>query len=60
MGLYLVTRATPVMDERRLLLMSGVVALGWLAIAMGFMEYWQPKANAVVLCAMIVAALLTR
>jgi hypothetical protein len=59
LGLYIVTRASPVVDERRLLLLSGIVALGWLAIAMGFIEFWQPKANAVVLCVMILAALRT-
>ncbi|HEY0930717.1 MAG TPA: hypothetical protein VGE27_12425 [Gemmatimonas sp.] len=60
LALYLVTCTAPVMNERGLLIMGLVVALGWLAIAMGFIEYWQPKANAVVLCALMVAALLTR
>ncbi len=60
LALYAITRTPVALDERRVLLMAAIAACGWLAIALGFIEYWQPKANAVVLCALIVAALLTR
>lgn len=58
-GLFLAWRAMDLMNERFVQVLAIVAGLGWLAITFLFMEYWQPKFNAGVFSALVVAAFLT-
>ncbi|MBL0938429.1 MAG: hypothetical protein IBJ03_06025 [Gemmatimonadaceae bacterium] len=60
LGLLIARRAMPLLQELPVLVLCVVVSLGWLAVAVGFIEYWQPKANAALLCALALAVLFTR
>lgn len=59
-GLFLASRAAALLRETPLLILSLVAAFGWFAIAFFFIEYWQPKANAAVICALMVSVWITR
>jgi hypothetical protein len=60
LGLYLAWRAMDLVSEAPVLLLSIAAAFGWLAITFMFIEYWQPKFNAGIFCALILAAFMTR
>jgi hypothetical protein len=60
LGLFLAWRAMSILSEMPVLILSAGAALGWLAIAFFFIEYWQPKFNAGIFFLLIVAAILTR
>lgn len=57
-GLFLAWRAMDLMNERFVQVLAIVAGLGWLAITFLFMEYWQPKFNAGIFCALVIAAFL--
>lgn len=60
LGLYLAWRAMDLVSEAPVLVLSIAAAFGWLAITFLFIEYWQPKLNAGIFCALILAAFMTR
>lgn len=60
LGLYLAWRATHLLSETPVLLLSLAAGLGWLTMTFLFMEYWEPKLNVSIFCALILAALATR
>jgi uncharacterized membrane protein (DUF441 family) len=59
LGLWLASRALDLFKELPLVAVSLVAAAGWLAIAVLFMEYWQPRFNAALFGLLVVAAALT-
>ncbi|APR82043.1 Hypothetical protein A7982_07392 [Minicystis rosea] len=59
LGLWLAWRARDLLSELPVATLSCVAAAGWLAIAVLFMEYWQPKLNAAIFGVLVVAAALT-
>jgi hypothetical protein len=59
LGLWLAWRALDMLKERPVVAVSLVAAVGWLAIAVLFMEYWQPKLNAALFGVLVLAAALT-
>ncbi len=60
LALIVVSRAMHIFDAAPALIWSLVVGVGWLAAALLFMSYWEPKANAAIYCALIAAALVVR
>ncbi|AKT38520.1 hypothetical protein [Chondromyces crocatus] len=60
LGLWLTFRARDVLSELPVVLLSLIATVGWLAVAVLFMEYWQPRFNAVFFGLLIVAGALTR
>lgn len=60
LGIFVAWRAMGVLTQMPALILVLAVALGWLAITFLFMDYWEPKFNAGVFCALIVAVLVTR
>ena len=60
LGLWLAFRARDVLGELPAVTLSVVAGLGWLAIAILFMEYWQPRMTAGIFLALLVASALTR
>lgn len=59
LGLWLARRAPDVLREPPALLVSVVAAIAWLAIALLFMEYWQPKMAAATVLVLVLAVGLT-
>lgn len=59
LGLWLAGRALDLFKELPVVTVSLVAAVGWLAIAVLFMEYWQPRFNAALFCVLVVAVALT-
>ncbi len=60
LGLFLAWRAMNLLDETPVQILSVAAAFGWLAIALLFMDYWEPKLNVGIFCALVVAAIATR
>jgi hypothetical protein len=60
LGLLIAWRAMPLLRETPMLVLTAAMALAWLALSVVFMEYWEPKFNAAVFCALVLAMLLTR
>jgi hypothetical protein len=60
LGLYLVWRSASIVNEIPFLVLSFAAAIGWLAIAMFFIEYPQPKFMAGVFAALILIAFVMR
>lgn len=60
LGLFLAWRAMHLLIETPVLILSMAAALGWLALTFLFMEYWEPKLNVGIFCALIVAVWVTR
>lgn len=60
LGLYLASRAMEVLAATPIMVLSALAAMGWLAITLLFMEYWEPKANAGLFCALLLAACVPR
>ena len=60
LGLFLAFRASHLLSEPSVMIVSIAAALGWLAITFLFMEYWEPKVNVAIFCALIVGVALTR
>ena len=58
LGLWLAGRAVEMLKELPVVTVSVLAAAGWLAIAVLFIEYWQPKLNASIFLVLIVAAAL--
>ncbi|HBK47469.1 MAG TPA: hypothetical protein DDZ67_13760 [Xanthomonadaceae bacterium] len=59
LGLFLAWRAMHLLSQTPALILSAAAGLGWLAITVLFMEYWEPKLNAGLFCVLIVAAFAT-
>lgn len=59
-GLLLAWRAPQIFGQVPLLAISFIVGLGWLAITFQFMNYWEPKLNVSIFCALVLVAILTR
>ena len=59
LGLWLAGRALDGFKELPVVMVSLVAAVGWLAIAILFMEYWQPRVNAAIFGVLVVAVALT-
>jgi hypothetical protein len=59
LGLWLTARAPNLLREPVALAVSGLAALAWLAIAVLFVEYWQPKLNAALFSALLLAVILS-
>lgn len=60
LGLFLAWRAMDLLSEKPVLILALAAGSGWLAVTFLFMEYWEPKVNVAIFCALIVAALATR
>lgn len=60
LGLYVAWRAMPVIKETPAILLCLAIGLGWLAISLLFMDYWEPKFNASVFCILIIACFTAR
>ncbi len=58
LGLWLAWRARDVLREVPVVTLSVIAAVGWFAITVFFMEYWQPKLNVAVFGVLVVAAAL--
>lgn len=59
-GFLLAWRTPQVFSQIPILPISLVVGLGWLAITFQFINYWEPKLNVAIFCAIVVAAITTR
>jgi hypothetical protein len=59
-GIFLAWKAMSLLSETPVLILSVAAALGWLAIAFMFMEYWEPRLNVGIFLALLVAAFVTR
>jgi hypothetical protein len=60
LGVFLAWRAMDLVSATPVLILSIAAALGWLAITFMFMEYWEPKLNAGIFLALLVAVFVTR
>jgi len=60
LALYMVWRGSELVGEWPVRILAIAAAIGWLAIAVLSIEYWQPKANAVVLLLLLVATFLVK
>ncbi|MEB1527567.1 hypothetical protein [Xanthomonas sp. WHRI 7945] len=60
LGVFLAWRARDLLSETPMLVLSIAAALGWLAITFMFMEYREPKLNAGIFLALLVAVFVTR
>jgi hypothetical protein len=60
LGLFLAWRAMGLLSEKPVLVLALAAGLCWLALTFLFMEYWEPKVNVTIFCALILAALVTR
>ncbi|WP_058835310.1 hypothetical protein [Luteimonas abyssi] len=60
LGVLLAWRATQVLSATPTLALAFVAGLGWLAITILFMPYWEPKFNVGVFCVLVLAAFFTR
>lgn len=58
LGLWLAWRSRDLLNELPVVALSLAAAVGWLAIAVLFMEYWQPKLNTALFGVLVVAAAL--
>ncbi|WP_395833583.1 hypothetical protein [Cystobacter fuscus] len=59
LGLWLAWHALDMLKELPVVMVSVVAAVGWLAISVLFMEYWQPRFNAAIFGVLVVTAALT-
>lgn len=59
MGLWVAWRAMALFDELPAMLLAVAASFCWLAITFLFMGYREPKMNAAIFCALIVAACVT-
>jgi hypothetical protein len=55
-GLWLAWRAVSVLEEWPVVLLSLLGAIGWLAIGLVFIEYWEPKVIATIFGVLILLA----
>ena len=60
LGLFLAWRAMGLLSEKPVLILALAAGIGWLALTFLFMTYREPKINAAIFCALILAALFTR
>jgi len=56
--LWLAWRQPGFLGERMVAVLCLAAAAGWLAITFVFMEYWEPKLNAAVFAALLIASVL--
>jgi hypothetical protein len=59
LGLFLARRAPGLLRTAPILAVSVTAGIAWLVIAVLFIEYWQPKANAALILALMLAVVLT-
>lgn len=57
LGLWIAWRALQVLTEFVPMILAIAASLAWFAIAILFMEYWEPKMTAGIFCVLLVAAL---
>jgi hypothetical protein len=57
--LFLARRAPDVLDSWPMMALSLAAASAWLAITFAFMGYWEPKMNAAIFGALLIAAIAT-
>ena len=57
--LWLVRRQPAAIAELPVAALCLAAAIGWLAIAFAFMEYWEPKMNSGVFLVLLIAAIAT-
>lgn len=60
LGLYIAWRALPLLGETPVMLIALAAGLAWMAIAVLYMPYWEPRFTAGVFCALVLAAWVTR
>jgi len=60
LGLFLARRAPELLREAPAIVLFLAASIAWLSIAVLFIEYWQPKANAALFLALMLAVALTR
>lgn len=60
LGVFLAWRARSLLSATPIQILSIAAALGWLAITFMFMEYCEPKLNAGIFLALVVAAAIIR
>lgn len=56
LGLWLAWRAGSLLTEAPVRLLTVIAGLAWLSITFLFMEYWEPKVNVGIFCALAVVA----
>lgn len=59
LGLWVAWRAIHLLSERPVAVLSLGAAIGWLAIAFVFLEYWEPKFVVAVYGVLVIAAAVT-
>ncbi|NOK15618.1 hypothetical protein [Corallococcus carmarthensis] len=59
LGLFLARRAPDLLRASPAIVISMTASIAWLVIAVLFIEYWQPKANAALILALMLAVALT-
>lgn len=57
--LWIAWRQPSLLAERPVVALCLAGAVAWLTITFAFMEYWEPKMNAGIFAALLIAALLT-
>jgi len=60
LGLFLAWKAIQVVDSTPVMFLALAAGIAWLAVAILFMEYREPKIIGVVFCLIVVAAFATR
>lgn len=60
LGLFLAARAIELLGHPIVFAISFAAVLGWLAICIAFIPYWEPRVNMAIVGVMLVAAFLTR
>jgi hypothetical protein len=59
LGLFLARRAPELMRASPVIVVSLTASIAWLVISVFFIEYWQPKVNAALTLALMLAVTLT-
>ncbi|OSQ34945.1 hypothetical protein [Thalassospira mesophila] len=60
LGIWLAWKNPTLLDQPPVMALSLLACLGWLAIAFGTMEYWEPKATTGLFGLILLAAFSTR
>ena len=58
--LWLAWTAPDILDDRPIVALSMVAALGWTTIAFSSITYWEPKIAAILFAILVIAAWLTK
>ncbi|AKQ68293.1 hypothetical protein A176_005205 [Myxococcus hansupus] len=60
LGLFLARHAPELLREAPAIAISVTASIAWLVVAVLFIEYWQPKANAALILVLMLAVAFTR